>query len=73
MGFGDFLSKAAKFAGKAIVAVASEVMNQGGTTITKNYLEQAKRLNLDSRQRDMVQNAEKLNNRLSGVASENGI
>jgi hypothetical protein len=65
MGFGDFLSKAAKFAGKAIVAVASEVMNQGGTTITKNYLEQAKRLNLDSRQRDMVQNAEKLNNRLS--------
>jgi len=65
MGFGDFLSKAAKFAGKAIVAVASEVMNQGGTTITKNYLEQAKRLRLDPRQRDMVDNAEKLNNRLS--------
>ncbi|HHG0423315.1 TPA: hypothetical protein ACQEDL_004526 [Yersinia enterocolitica] len=65
MGFGDFLSKAAKLAGKAIVAVASEVMNQGGTTITKNYLEQAKKLNIDSRQRDMIQHAEKLNNRLS--------
>lgn len=65
MGFGDFLSKAAKFAGKAIVAVASEVMNQGGTTVTKNYLEQAKRLNLNSMQRDMIQQAERLNNRLS--------
>lgn len=65
MGFGDFLSKAAKFAGNAIVAVASEVMSQGGTTITRNYLEQAKKLNLDSRQQDMIQNAERLNNRLS--------
>ncbi|MEY0751393.1 hypothetical protein AB7292_20580, partial [Providencia rettgeri] len=64
MGFGDFLSKAAKLAGKAIVAVASEVVNQGGTTITKNYLEKVKNLNLNSRQREMILQAEKLNSRL---------
>ncbi|HEM8341834.1 TPA: hypothetical protein U2M54_003984 [Providencia rettgeri] len=65
MGFGDFLAKAAKLAGKAVVAVASEVVNQGGTTITKNYLEKVKNLNLNSRQREMILQAEKLNSRLS--------
>jgi len=65
MGFGDFLSKTAKFAGRAIVAIASEVMNQGGTTLTKNYLETVKKLDLNSKQRDMIQQAERLNNRLS--------
>lgn len=65
MGFGDFLSKTARFAGKAIVAIASEVMNQGDTTLTKNYLETVKKLDLNSKQRDMIQQAERLNNRLS--------
>lgn len=65
MGFGNFLLKAANFAGKAIVAVASEVMSQGTTTITKNYLEQAQKLNLTSSQRSLVKDAETINNRLA--------
>lgn len=65
MGFGNFFSKALEFAGKAIVEIASEVVNQCPTAITKQYLEKAQKLNLTSRQRLLLEDASKMNNLLS--------
>ncbi|GLX65327.1 hypothetical protein KMU_33690 [Proteus vulgaris] len=65
MSFSDFFSKATKLAGKAIVAVASEVINQGPSTITKNYLEKASELRLTSSQQNLVERAKVLNQRFS--------
>ncbi|RRW60323.1 hypothetical protein EGJ48_22730 [Pantoea dispersa] len=61
MSFGSFLSKAAKFAGKAIVAVASEVINKGPLQINKQYLDKISRFNLDGFQRSEVDRAKRCN------------
>ena len=61
MSFGSFLSKAVKFAGKAIIEVAGAAINTGPLEINKQYLDKLSALDLDSHQRRLVYNASELN------------
>lgn len=70
MSFGSFLSKAAKLAGKAIVAVASEVINKGPLQINKQYLDKVASFNLDARQRSVLKLAKKNNEKALDMKRE---
>lgn len=66
MGFGDFLSKAASFLGKASVSIASEIINTGPLHINKQYLDKVLEFNeleLDFEQKKKILEAKKLNAR----------
>ena len=66
MGFGDFLSKAASFIGKASVSIASEIVDTGPLYLNKQYLNKViefNELELDFEQKKMILEAKKLNDR----------
>lgn len=66
MGFGDFLSKAASFIGKASVSIASEIVDTGPLYLNKQYLNKVLEFNeleLDFEQKKMILEAKKLNDR----------
>ncbi|MCO6506967.1 MAG: hypothetical protein J6570_07665 [Snodgrassella sp.] len=66
MGFGDFLLKAASFVGKASVSIASEIISTGPLHVNKQYLNKVLEINdlgLDYKQKKMILEAKKLNDR----------